>query len=135
MLGNLLFEETGKVTGMEVLPPEEGAVVVKVSLQATGRIQGVEHTSMWTYISTTRPDGSVFDQGQGVLTTADGDVVHLVGRASSQSSGPESPLHARGAFHFQTQSEKFARLNSLAGVFEYDIAGDGTSKGKIWEWT
>ena len=52
MLGDLLYEETGQVTGMEVLPPEDGAVVVKVSLQATGTIQGIAHTSMWTYIST-----------------------------------------------------------------------------------
>ena len=77
MLGDLLYEETGQVTGMEVLPPEDGAVVVKVSLQATGTIQGVAHTSMWTYISTTRLDGSTFDHGRGVMTTADGDVVHV----------------------------------------------------------
>ncbi|GIS98150.1 MAG: hypothetical protein CM1200mP25_3870 [Acidobacteriota bacterium] len=69
MLGDLLYEETGQVTGMEVLPPEDGAVVVKVSLQATGTIQGVAHTSMWTYISTTRLDGSTFDHGRGVMTT------------------------------------------------------------------
>ena len=35
---------------MEVLPPDDGAVVVKVSLQASGTIQGVAHTSIWTYI-------------------------------------------------------------------------------------
>ena len=32
MLGDLLYEETGQVTGMEVLPPEDGGVVLKVSL-------------------------------------------------------------------------------------------------------
>ena len=45
-----------------------------------------------------------------------------------------SPMCARGAFHFQTNSDKLSRLNSLAGVFEYDIDPDGNSKGKIWEW-
>ena len=69
------------------------------------------------------------------VTTADGDVVHVVGRASGQSGGPSSPMRARGAFHFQTNSDKLSRLNSLAGVFEYDIDPDGSSKGKIWEWT
>ncbi|MEE3202933.1 MAG: hypothetical protein VX262_06525 [Acidobacteriota bacterium] len=135
MLGDLLYEETGQVTGMEVLPPEDGSVVVKVSLQASGTIQGVTHTSMWTDISTTRADGSTFDHGRGVMTTADGDVVHVVGRASGQSGGPGSPIRARGAFHFQTNSDKLSRLNSLAGVFEYNIDPDGNSKGKIWEWT
>ena len=88
MLGDLLYEEPGQVTGIEVLPPEDGGVVLKGSLQAAGTIQGVAHTSIWTYTSTTRPDGSVFGQGRGVMTTADGDVVHLLGRASDQSGGP-----------------------------------------------
>ena len=135
MLGDLLYEETGQVTSIEVLPPEEGAVVLKVSLQAAGSIQGVEHTSIWTYKSTTRADGSIFGQGQGVLTTADGDVVHLLGRTSDQSGGPGSATHYRGAFHFQTKSEKFARLNGMAAVFEYDVEADGSSKAKVWEWT
>ena len=135
MLGELLYEETGNTTGVRVLPPEGGAVNLEVSLQAAGRIQGVEHTSMWTYVSTTRADGSIFGEGRGVLTTADGDVLHLVARASDQSGGPGSPIHYRGAMHFQTSSEKFARLNGIAGVFEYNVNADGSSTGKIWEWT
>ena len=91
MLGELLYEETGNVSGVRVLPPEEGAVVLEVSLQASGRIQGVEHTSLWTYTSTTRADGSIFGQGRGVLTTADGDVVHLVGRASMRPMRSQHP--------------------------------------------
>ena len=135
MLGELLYEETGNVTGIKVLPPEEGAVVLEVSLQASGRIQGIEHTSIWTYTSSTRADGSIFGEGRGVLTTASGDVVHIVGRASDQSSGPGSPTRYRGAFHFHTNSDAFARLNGIAAVFEYDVDADGSSNAKIWEWT
>ena len=135
MLGELLYEETGNVTGIKVLPPEGGAVVLEVSLQAAGRFQGVEHTSIWTYTSTTRPDGSIFGQGRGVLTTADGDVVHILARASDQSGGPGSPVNYRGAFHFQTRSEKFSRLNGMAAVFEYDVDATGKAAAKIWEWT
>jgi len=135
MLGELLYEETGNVTGIKVLPPEGGAVVLEVSLQAAGRFQGVEHTSIWTYKSMTRTDGSIFGEGRGVLTTATGDVVHLLGRGSDQSGVPGSPTRFRGAFHFQTNSEKFARLNGIAAVYEYDIEVDGSTKGKIWEWT
>ena len=136
MLGELLYEETGQVTSIEVLPPEDGGVSLKVSLQAAGTIQGVAHTSIWTYTSTTRTDGSIFGQGRGVLTTADGDVVHLLGRASDQSGGPGSTIRYRGAFHFQTTSETFSRLNGVAAVFEYDVEADGSSaKAKVWEWT
>ena len=90
---------------------------------------------MWTYESTTRADGSILGEGRGVLTTADGDVLHLTGRASAQSGGPGSPIQYRGMVHFHTSSEKFARLNGIAGVFEYDVNADGGTTGKIWEWT
>ena len=132
MLGELLYEETGNTTGIRVLPPEGGAANLEVSLQAAGSIQGVAHTSMWTYSSMTRADGSIFGEGNGVLTTADGDVIHLVGRGSAPSG---SPIKYRGSIHFQTSSEKFARLNGIAGVFEYNVNADGTTMGKIWEWT
>ena len=135
MLGELLYEETGNVTEIKVLPPEGGTVVLEVSLQAAGRIQGIEHTSIWTYTSSTRADGSIFGEGRGVLTTASGDVVHIVGRASDQSRGPGSPTRYRGAFHFQTNSDTFAKLNGIAAVFEYNVEADGSSNAKVWEWT
>ena len=95
MLGELLYEETGNVTGIKVLPPEGGAVVLEVSLQAAGRFQGVEPTPIRTYKSSTLTDGSIFGEGRGVLTTATGDVVHLLGRSSDQSGGPGSPTRYR----------------------------------------
>ena len=92
MLGELLYEETGNTTGLRVLPPEGGAVNLEVSLQAAGRIQGVEHTSMWTYVSTTRADGSIFGEGRGVLTTADGDGT-APGRPRLRSIGRSGEPH------------------------------------------
>lgn len=40
----------------------------------------------------------------------------------------------RGAIYFRTDSPKLAQLNSIAGIFEYQVSPDGKSIGKIWEW-
>ena len=40
MLGELLYEETGNVTGVKVLPPEEGAVVAaEVAVEVSRRVR------------------------------------------------------------------------------------------------
>jgi hypothetical protein len=31
-------------------------------------------------------------------------------------------------------TERFAFLNNMVGVFEYETYGTGNSSGKIWEW-
>ncbi len=134
MLGELLYEETGQTSGLRVLDSDEGGVKMEVSLQAQGRIQGVEHTSLWTYWSKTRADGSIYGEGKGVLTTKDGDVIHLIGNGSAQTQ-PDGNIKYRGSIHFYTTSEKFRRLNPIAGVHEYNVNADGSSAAKIWEWT
>ncbi len=134
MLGELLCEETGQVTGMRVLPPEGGDVKVEISLRSEGRMLGVEETSNWTYWSKTRSDGTIYGEGVGFMTTKDGDLVHLTGNGSAKSVGPDGSIQYRGAIHFHTASEKFARLNGAVGVYEYDVGADGNTTIKLWEW-
>jgi hypothetical protein len=40
----------------------------------------------------------------------------------------------RGAVYFESESEKWKRLNTIAVVFEYEADADGNTKSKAWEW-
>ena len=40
----------------------------------------------------------------------------------------------RGSIYYQTSAPKWARLNGIAGVFEYDVDPQGNAKSQIWEW-
>ena len=40
----------------------------------------------------------------------------------------------RGAVYFTTASPGLARLNPVAGVFEYDVDVEGNTHTKLWEW-
>ena len=134
MLGDLLYEETGQTTGVRVLSSEGGETEVEISLQTQGTIQGVAQHSLWTYRSKTRADGTILGGGTGFMTTADGDVIHMIGHGAAKSASPDGSVKYRGAIFYQTASEKLAALNGAVGVFEYDVAGDGSTAGKFWEW-
>ncbi len=134
MLGEQLGEERGKVTGTRVLPPDGQGLKVEVSFQAAGRILGMETTDMGTYWSVVRPDGFLFGEGHGVVTSKDGDVATWTGNGVGKLTGRGSAVSWRGAIYYQSASPKFARLNGVAGVFEYEVDENGNTQAKIWEW-
>ncbi len=135
MLGDLLYEESSTDIQMRELGSDENGDKVEVTLQTSGEIQGVGLTSAWTYWSLTRPDGTIYGEGTGVMTTAEGDVINLIGNGSCQAVGEDGSISYRGSIHFSTASEKFAFLNGGVGVHEYEVSADGTATTKVWHWT
>ena len=133
MLGELIFEEKGTTSGIRVLSSEGGEVEVEVNLKTEGKILGVEETSMWTYTSKTRADGSIYGEGTGFMTTQDGATIDMHAQGAAKATSDGSAAY-RGALYFQTTAEKYAHLNSIAGVVEYDVDAQGNTVGKIWEW-
>ena len=133
MLGELIYEEKGNSSGIRVLSSQDGEVEVEVSLRSEGKILGVEHTTLWTYTSKTRADGSIYGEGTGFMTTQDGATIHLHAQGASKATSDGSVAY-RGAVYFQTTAEKYAHLNAVAGVHEYDVDAQGNTVGKIWEW-
>ncbi|MEW5959525.1 MAG: hypothetical protein AB1801_17510 [Chloroflexota bacterium] len=135
MLGERIGEETGRITGQRVLPTEGGGPKVEVSFEGTGTLLGVEITDMGTYHSAVRPDGTLFGEGQGIIMTRDGEMASWKGQGVGRFTGRGAAVSWRGAIYYQTASQKLARLNSVAAIFEYEVAEDGkTVQSALWEW-
>ena len=134
MLGEQIGEDTGQITGMRVLPDEGAGPKVEVSFQTSGTILGIHESNMGTYLLTARPDGTTFSEGQGIITTDDGEVVTWRGQGVGRPTGHGMATSARGAVYAQTTSERLARLNGIAGVFEFESDESGKVAGKTWEW-
>src|SRR5262245_19315663 len=134
MLGEVLFEEKGRASGIRVLSTDGGEVTLEVSLQTEGRILGIEQRSMWTYWSKTRSDGSIYGEGKGFMTTKEGDVIRMTGFGTAKGIEADGSVNYRGSLHFHTGSTKFSKLNGIAGVFEYNVSADGTTSARVWEW-
>ena len=68
MLGDLIGEFQGKITGMRLLPDEKR----ETSEEASGRILGIEATWLATSVSKQMPNGVVMSEGEAVITTVGG---------------------------------------------------------------
>ena len=133
MLGDKIGEEMGKVTVRRVLPCQGAGPTVETSFQAEGSILGLAHRTIGTYTSTLRPDGYLIGSGQGVVMNAEGGAASWVGQGVG-TLGKDGSVRYRGAIFYQTASPKWARLNGVAAVFEYDVDPQGNTKAGIWEW-
>jgi hypothetical protein len=133
MLGELIYEQKGKVTGQRVLdvsPPR-----VETSFSATGSLKGGSTVSeMGTYWSEARPSGMLYGEVVGITMTKDGTEVATwkgggIGRMSA------GKVSFRGALYWHTSSNgTLAALNNVVGVFEYEVDEQGNTSAKVWEW-
>jgi hypothetical protein len=134
MLGEQIGEETGQITGMRVLPDRGAGSKVEVTFQMNGTLLGVPVSDLATYHSVTRPDGTLFGEGQGVAMTEDGEAATWRGQGVGRLTGHGMATAFRGAIYFQTNSARLARLNGMAVVFEYEADENGKSSAKSYEW-
>jgi len=133
-LGDLVLEETGNVTGIRVLSSDASGINLEINLQTSGTVRGVAETTLWTYTQLTRPDGSILGGGTGVMTTQDGDVIHLRGNGSGEAGAPGGTTKFRVMIHPYSASPKYADMNTIGWVGNYDVNADGSATSQFWEW-
>jgi hypothetical protein len=133
MLGELIGEGQGKRTARRVLSTDGGGFKVEVSFESKGKLLGADTYEIGTYWSETRPDGSLYGEGQGVVLTADGGMSTWKGAGVGKIHATGS-ISYRGAIYHSSATPKFARLNSVASVFEFDVDPEGNTRSKLWEW-
>ena len=132
MLGEQFGESRGKRTGRRVLSVD-GGFKVEVEFESKGKLLGVDITEIGTYWSESRPDGSMYGEGQGLMMTQDGEVATWKGGGVGKFVDGGAVSY-RGAIYFSTASQKLARLNGAATVFEFDVDAEGNTHSKLWEW-
>ena len=132
MLGEIIYEGRGKRTARTVLPLEGTEAKLQVSFEETGKLVGIDANFMASYWATTRSDGSLYGEGQGMIVTREGDSVSArgIGTGRLREGGAVS---YRGCIIFHAP-QKLARLNTTAGVFEFEVDAQGNTSMKMWEW-
>ena len=137
MLGDIIYEQKGKISGYRVLDTE--GPTIETTIAGTGIINGIEVTDIVTYWS--KPSSSSQDsekvfyaEGHGVISTKDGrEIATWKGYGIGRYNGLNRT--DRGSVFFKTSANgKLAFLNNKIGVFEYEADENGNTNGKIWEW-
>ncbi|HEY4410936.1 MAG TPA: hypothetical protein VGO87_13735 [Acidimicrobiia bacterium] len=133
MIGQQIGEERGQVLVRRVLPTE-GAPKIEVSFEAQGQILGVSVADMGTYVSSIRPDGTLYGEGSGITRSSDGsEIATWTGSGVGQLTSDGGASY-RGAIYFQSQTPKLSRLNGIAALFEYNVDGSGKTESTLTEW-
>ena len=135
MLGEQIVTAKGKSIGQRVLNVEEGLAKIEISYSGSGKLKEIEFTNIGTFWTITRPVGTQYGEGQGMITTkSSNDMATWTGYGVGGSTGP-GRIRYHGSFFYRTSSTgELAFLNNLVGLFEYEWDEGGNSTAKIWEW-
>ena len=133
MLGEQIGEGKGKRSYRKVVSAEGGTFSIEVSFESTGKVLGVDTREIGTYCSQPRADGSLYGEGHGVALTADGGMATWKGAGVGKIL-PTGAVSYRGAIYYTTTYAKWASLNTVAGVFEFEVDAEGNTHSKLWAW-
>ena len=78
-------------------------------------------------------DSGIYGEGEGAFMTQDGELVSWKGSGLG-SFKEKGAVSYRGILYHRTASQKLARLNTVAAVFEYEVDPEGKTHAKFWEW-
>lgn len=131
MLSEQIYTGQGKRTARRVLNTQP--FTVEVSFEDKGKLLGLEGANIGTYTSSPRPDGTLAGEGQGIFASADGEVLTWKGIGTGRLMAGGAVSY-RGALTYTATSQRFSRLNLIAGVFEFEVDAAGNTSTQIWEW-
>ena len=137
MMGDLLYEAKGEVSGYRVLDVE--GPKIELTILQNGILKGgIEARDIVTYWSVPQSDGSYYAEGKGVFMLKGGSINNETAMWTGQGIAHYSGGKRRdvGSVFCRSSSTKgkLAFLNNIVGVFEYEVDENGISRGKIWEW-
>ena len=133
MLGDIVYEQKGKISGYRILDTK--GPTIETTITGTGIINGIEVTDIVTYWSKPSEDDikTFYAEGQGVILTKDGEMATWKGYGIGRYNGRNRT--DKGSVFFKTSTNgKLSFLNNKIGFFEYEADENGNTNGKIWEW-
>ncbi len=125
MLGEqLIDDERGKIIGTRVCPSPPGqGPKMELTFQSSGKILGMDFSNTGTLQSVPKSEGVLYFEGQGVVTTEDGETASWTTQGVGKPTGPGMAATLRGTVFFQTSFPNLARLNSMCVVVAAEVDG------------
>jgi hypothetical protein len=130
MLGNKVWEGLGQVIGMRVL--ENGKLEISGAIMGT-MFDGDDFSSTFTYEMEIKPDGTSYGEIRGFYSTKVGVMGRFKGNGNA-ILGPGGSGKHRGALCYFNPPGKYAYMNGIACVYEYDVDEDQKIHAIGWEW-
>jgi hypothetical protein len=126
-LGEPFFVEKGKVTGQKEIGPNR----TQYTIASNGTMNdNIQVTNTGEYVSISKGNNLVFDQGQGVIKTKDGSEM-----ANHTFIEVGNGTDFQGALAFSTNSTgQLSFLNNILAIYKIDGDESGNFAGTYWHW-
>ena len=126
-LGEPLFVEEGKVTGQKEIGPNR----TQYTIASNGTMNdNIQVTNTGEYVSISKGNNLVFDQGQGVIKTKDGSET-----ANHTFIEVGNGTAYQGASAYSTNSTgKLAFLNNILGIYKGEVDENENYEESEWHW-
>jgi hypothetical protein len=137
-LGEPFYVEQTKSTGIRVLDVTHGPKI-EVSFAGNGTINGTMNVmdigTIWTFPTNNTSQNTLYSEGQGVLTTQQGEIVTYTQQATGQIT-PEGRVVFQGSMFFKALSPtgQLASLNNQMGIYNYESDLAGNAERQVWKW-
>jgi hypothetical protein len=130
MLGDLVYESKGKVTGERVLGVNPAMIESTYSVE--GKLKGMEITETGTYTGMMRPDGTIWGEDKSIIMAKDGSMATATAQGVGRMTG-QHKISWRGFATIGAGTGKLAEANSMLIAFEVEVDGESIAL-KGWEW-
>jgi hypothetical protein len=136
-LGDPFYVEQTRSTGIRVVDVTHGPKI-EVSFAGNGTINGTMNVmdigTKWT-IPVNASENVLYSEGQGVLTTQQGEMVTYTQQATGEIT-PEGRVIFQGSIFFKALSPtgQLASLNNQMGIYNYESDLAGNAERQVWEW-
>ena len=126
-LGEPFYVEKGKNTVQKEIGPNR----TQYTFTANGTINGnIEVTDTGEYVSVSKGNNLVYEQGQGVIKTKDGSET-----ANYTFIDVDNGTDFQGASAYSTNSTgKLSFLNNMLGIYKGQADENGNYEATEWDW-
>ena len=136
-IGDLILESSDISAGIRVLEVGgDRGPMIEVSYVGNATIRGgINATNMGTVWSVTNPDGIIYGEGKGILTSTTGEMATYTFQSVGQY-GSDGKLRNHGSIFFNTNTSSSGQLyflNNMVGVYADEIDSTGNAITKVWE--
>jgi hypothetical protein len=134
-LGDPFYTERTKATSIRVIDVIHGPKV-EVSFSGNGTIRdSINVTNIGTIWTLPTSGGMIYSEGQGLLTTQQGEMATYTQQAIGQIT-PEGRVVFHGSMFFKTLSPtgQLASLDNQMGIYNYESDIAGNALRQVWEW-
>ena len=134
-LGDPFYTESTKATSIRVIDVSNGPKV-EVSFSGNGTIRdSINVTDIGTIWTLQTSGGMIYSEGQGLLTTQQGEMATYTQQATGQIT-PEGRVVFHGSMFFKSLSPtgQLASLDNQMGIYNYESDIAGNAIRQVWEW-